>query len=136
MFGRARSLQISGWLGMVAWALIVFPAFLWNQWLLGCVAVFLGFQSWNAVRTGNFLQQMGKLPRRDDLHCPSCGEAPVVGEHWLCAECEQPFDIFERHGLCPHCGRQLHTAPCPFCGRSGPLAIPATGVVDVEVAAR
>lgn len=119
--GRGKSMVIAGWIGTLAGGAFLALALLNGQLLFAVLAFFLMTQAWNGVRIGRFLQQLAKLPRREGLRCPFCGEAPVVGEFWPCESCQQPFDMFANHGFCPHCGHQAELAPCPHCGRSSRL---------------
>lgn len=131
--GRAKSLIIAGWIGIVLAGVAVIPAFLSGNWLLGAVAVFVVLQAWSGVRQGKLLKQVDALPRRTGVHCPNCHEAAPLGDFWLCQSCQQPYDIFARHGLCPHCGHQAKQAPCLFCGRVGALGAPREQAAAAQV---
>ncbi len=119
--GRGRSLIIAGWIGTLAGAAFVVPAFMFFGVLPAVIAIFLMMQAWSGVRTGKFLRRLEALPRRHGTHCPICGESPVLGKFWLCEQCRQPLDLFENQGICPSCGRLADGAPCPHCGRTSPL---------------
>ncbi|MDZ4782689.1 MAG: site-2 protease family protein [Planctomycetia bacterium] len=119
--GRGRSLQIAGGVGALAGAAMIVIALLFGDMFLAVIAGFLMLQAWNGVRTGTMLRKLEALPRREGVHCPSCGERPVLGKVWPCERCQRPIDIFENDGVCGHCGHPAEKAICTQCGRTSPL---------------
>jgi Zn-dependent protease len=61
------------------------------------------------------------LPRHADTACPSCGEAPLQGDYWLCDECGESFDMFACRSNCPHCNKNFAEVICPDCRWRHPL---------------
>jgi Zn-dependent protease len=119
--GRGRSLQIAGAVGALAGAAMIVIALSFGDMFLAVIAGFLMLQAWNGVRTGTMLRKLEALPRREGVHCPSCGERPVLGKVWPCERCHQPMDVFDNNGFCAHCGHPAQRAICVQCGRTSPL---------------
>lgn len=115
--GRARSLMIATILGLIGVAGFIGLA-LWQQdvWL-GAIAVFMLMNCWGGLQHARALLRIAKLPRRDGVACPACKESPPVGEYWTCGKCGQAFDMFQNHGVCPHCSTQFAQTKCMDCGR-------------------
>jgi Zn-dependent protease len=132
VIGRPNSLRIAGAIGILISIAGAVVAVLVGDWFLTAIAAFVMFQAFNGIRQGNFLSRMDRLPRREELHCPHCQQSPVIGDHWLCQRCREPFDIFERNGFCPSCGHQARQAPCTHCGRVGPIGARPDDEVAVE----
>jgi Zn-dependent protease len=121
VMGRARSLMVATVVGLIGVAGFIGLA-LWQQdvWL-GAIAVFMLMNCWSGLQHARALLRFAKVPRRDGLACPTCQAAPPVGEYWKCGKCGQPFDMFQNHGVCPHCSTQFAQTRCLDCGRINPL---------------
>jgi Zn-dependent protease len=117
VLGRARSLMVATVLGLIGVAGFIGLA-LWQQdvWL-GAIAVFMLMNCWSGLQHARALLRLAKLPRRDGFACPTCKSAPPIGEYWTCGKCGQPFDMFQSHGVCPHCSTQYAQTKCMDCGR-------------------
>jgi Zn-dependent protease len=61
-------------------------------------------------------------PRRPGFHCPACGAAQPVGEHWACKRCMMRYDPFARRWVCPRCGNHARQMVCADCLQSRPIA--------------
>ncbi len=131
--GQANSLRIAGVIGLLIGGLFTVGLGYVGDWFGLALALFVTMQAWNGVKRGNMIAKLESLPRREGLRCPNCHNSPVIGEFWLCQGCRQPFDIFERHGLCPRCGHQARHAPCPHCGRLGPIGAERGGSVEATL---
>ena len=68
------------------------------------------------------LARVAKMPRRGGFACPSCQQAPIIGPLWRCDKCSNPFDTFETHCTCPHCGALFPVTRCPECGSTHSVA--------------
>jgi Zn-dependent protease len=116
--GRARSLMtvtILSFVGIVAFfGLAVLSRSVWTA----VIAVFMLMNCWGGLQQARALLRIAKMPRRKGFACPSCRTAPLLGELWQCAQCNQAFDTFQTGGVCPHCGAQYPTTMCGDCGRS------------------
>jgi Zn-dependent protease len=121
VMGRGRSLMVAAILGLVGVAGFIALA-LWRQsvWY-GALAAFMLMNCWSGLQHARALLRLDKLPRRDGFACPTCKTAPPVGEYWTCGKCGQPFDMFQTHGVCPHCSTQYAQPKCLDCGRLNPL---------------
>jgi Zn-dependent protease len=122
VIGRARSLMaatIVGFAGVAA--LIAFAVWQQSVWI-GIISVFILMNCWNGMKQALALGRMAKLPRRAGLACPSCKAAPLVGPHWVCGQCRNPFDIFETQGACPNCPSRFSATKCLECGTMSPLS--------------
>src|SRR6266568_4679004 len=121
VLGRARSLMVATILGLIGVAAFIGLA-LWRQDLwLGAIAVFMLMNCWGGLQQARALLRFAKLPRRDGLACPRCGTAPPLGDYWKCGKCGQPFDTFQTHAICPHCGTQFAQTKCLDCGAVTPM---------------
>ena len=122
VLGRARSLMVATVLGFIGVAAFIGLA-LWAQsvWY-GVLAVFMLMNCWGGLQRARFLSRLAKLPRRDGYACPRCGTAPPVGAYWKCGQCGQPFDTFEKQGVCPHCGTGFAATRCLDCGGLHPMS--------------
>jgi Zn-dependent protease len=121
VMGRGRSLMVAAILGLVGVAGFIALA-LWRQsvWY-GALAAFMLMNCWSGLQQARALLRLAKLPRRDGFACPTCKTAPPVGEYWTCGKCGQPFDMFQTHGVCPHCSTQYAQTKCLDCGRLNPM---------------
>ena len=120
--GRARSLMVATTLGLVGIvgfiALAIWVRSLW----FGAMAAFMLMNCWGGLKHARELLRVAKLPRRQGYACPSCKAAPLLGAYWRCGHCEQPFDTFETHAVCPHCGAQYPTTRCMDCKVDHPIS--------------
>jgi Zn-dependent protease len=130
--GRARSLLVATMLSFVGIAafigLAVYTRSLWT----GAIAVFMLLNCWGGLQQARALLRIAKLPRREGFACPACKAAPPVGDLWKCAQCAQPFDIFQQPGVCPACGTQFPVTRCMECGAANPVGDWATPVASVS----
>jgi len=121
VMGRARSLMVATILGLIGVAGFIGLA-IWAQsvWY-GALAAFMLMNCWSGLQHARALLHLAKLPRRDGFACPTCKTAPPVGEYWQCGKCGQGFDMFQAHGVCPHCSTQFAQTKCSDCGRLNPM---------------
>jgi Zn-dependent protease len=140
--GRARSLMTVTILGFVGLVGFFGLAVLRQSYWLGALGVFMLLNCWSGLQHARGLLRMAKLPRRQGFACPSCRTAPPVGAYWKCGKCQQPFDTFETHGLCPHCSTQYVTTMCLDCQEQRPMndwVVPvyaSAGVLNGSIPAR
>lgn len=121
IFGRARSLMITTVIGVIAiLGLIPFIIAQHQPWLY-VIAAFILFNCWTGWAQARAMARVENAPRRIGYVCPACRAAPRVGVFWGCGRCRQGFDIFETHGVCPHCGAQYATVACTECGSLRPM---------------
>lgn len=122
VLGRARSLTVAsvigicGVLGLGALGLVRR-----DVWIL-IIAAFILFNCWQGLMQARLLARVARLPRRQGFACPSCHQPPPLGPFWRCAKCMQPFDTFETHSLCPHCGTESPVTQCLDCGEARPIS--------------
>src|SRR5205814_968401 len=102
--GRARSLMVVTVIGFGLGLIALTLTIAFQQWWLCLVALFVVFSSIMGFRNARFLLEMTQAPRREGAACPSCREAPPVGEFWRCGSCMGQIDVFEWGGICPDCG--------------------------------
>jgi Zn-dependent protease len=121
VMGRGRSLMVATILGFVGVVGFFGLAMLKQSFWLGAIAVFMLLNCWGGLQHARGLLRMAKLPRRPGFACPSCRTAPPVGPYWTCGRCQQPFDIFETRGVCPHCSAQFATTLCLDCQVQRPM---------------
>jgi Zn-dependent protease len=115
IFGRAQSLLIAASLGFVGVAGLVLLAIYIKSIWLGILSVFIVLNCWSGLMHARALLKLARLPRREECACPKCQAPPPLGKHWLCGNCQQPFDIFQAGG-CPQCGAQYTVIGCFECG--------------------
>jgi Zn-dependent protease len=116
LFGRARSLMIATIVGFIGVAgLAALALFTRDPWL-GVLCVFILLLCWRGLMRARVMARVAKLPRRSGFLCPSCRQPPILGPLWRCDQCQQQFDTFASHGVCPHCGAQFAVTRCPECG--------------------
>ena len=122
VLGRARSLMVATTLGLVG--IVGFIALaLWVRSIwFGAMAAFMLMNCWGGLKHAEELLRVAKLPRREGYACPSCKAAPLLGAYWRCGHCEQQFDTFESHAVCPHCGAQYPTTRCAECKEQHPIS--------------
>jgi Zn-dependent protease len=129
--GPIRSLRVAAYIGIGGIVLGVLGITLLggNLWLY-IIAAFAIMQCFAGLQQARLLEErpelLGQAPgaqpvRRSQIRCPSCAHAAPVGAFWKCP-CGQQFDIFERMGTCPNCGRQHYVTSCPDCHAPSPLA--------------
>jgi Zn-dependent protease/predicted RNA-binding Zn-ribbon protein involved in translation (DUF1610 family) len=122
VLGRARSLMVTVVIGFIGVAGLIVVALLKHEVWFGILCVFILLNCWSGLMQARVLARIAKLPRRGGFACPECGQAPIIGPLWRCDKCLKPFDTFETHAMCPHCGALFPVTRCPECGRSHPLA--------------
>ena len=125
--GRARSLLVAtvlGFIGIVGYVILAIQSGF--SWLL-VMAIYLVFNCWTSFKYARELMQIDKLPRRFGFACPSCRNAPPIGEYWRCGQCQQGFDTFQTGGVCPHCSAAYPVTACLDCRRSYPMSEWAKG---------
>ena len=120
--GRARSLMIASYIGLVGVAALVALALFTRSVWGGVIALFIVLNCWGGLRQARLLFRLEKAPRHDDFACPFCHAAPPRGAFWSCSQCRKPFDTFETRATCPHCGTQFATTRCVNCGHLHPLS--------------
>ena len=122
VFGQARSLMISSYIGFVGVAgLIGFAIWAHSYWM-GIMCVFILTNCWGGLMQARALAKIANAPRRQGFACPVCKTAPPLGAIWRCGKCRNPFDTFETQGVCPHCGAQYADTACPECGNLRPIS--------------
>src|ERR1035438_8077500 len=122
VLGRARSLMVATTLGLVGIVgFIVLALWVRSIWF-GAMAAFMLMNCWGGLKHAEELLRVAKLPRREGYACPSCKAAPLLGAYWRCGHCEQQFDTFESHAVCPHCGAQYPTTRCAECKEQHPIS--------------
>src|SRR3984957_12530555 len=122
VLGRARSLMVATVVGIIG-AIGFVGLAIWAQSIwYGAIAVFMLMNSWAGLQQARALLKVAKTPRRFGVACPACRTSPPIGEFWKCGHCGQPFDIFQTHGVCPHCGTQFPVTRCMDCGKEHPLS--------------
>jgi len=121
VMGRARSLMVATILGFIGVVGFFGIALLDQSVWIGAIAVFMLLNCWGGLQHARGLLRMAKLPRRPGYACPVCRTAPPVGAYWTCGRCQQPFDIFETRGVCPHCAAKFSTTICLDCQEQRPM---------------
>jgi Zn-dependent protease len=128
VFGRAHSLMITAIIGFggvaVLMAFVILGQFgnVTNRVWMAVVAAFILLNCWGGLMRARLLARVAKMPRRPGFACPACHQAPVLGALWRCSHCFKPFDTFESHARCPHCGTEFPRTQCFDCGNSRPIA--------------
>jgi Zn-dependent protease len=122
VLGRARSLTVATVVGFVGVLGLLGIAVLIRSLWIGLIAAFVALNCWRGFQRARLLSRLAKLPRHEGFACPSCGSAPPIGPFWACAQCHKPFDTFETHGVCPHCGAQFPLTSCVDCGIKNPMS--------------
>jgi hypothetical protein len=140
--GRARSLMVATFLGLLG-TVGFFAIALWMRSIwLGAIAVFMLMNCWGGLRHAQDLLRFARLPRRPGFACPSCRTAPPLGAFWHCTQCRQAFDTFQTQGVCPHCAARYPVTTCLDCGEKHSMnewVVPAYagfGAVNGGTAAR
>jgi Zn-dependent protease len=120
--GRAQSLMITAIIGFGGVALLIILAVFAHSIWIGVIAAFVLLNCWGGLMRARLLARVAKMPRRPGFACPACHQAPVLGALWRCSHCFKPFDTFESHARCPHCGTEFPVTQCFDCGNSRPIA--------------
>jgi Zn-dependent protease len=115
--GKSRSLLVASWLGVVGTAGLLALGLWWQSVWTILISVYMGMSCWRSIKYARQLVEVEKLPRRDEYKCPSCGQAPPIGEYWKCDLCNEVFDTFATRAVCPHCNKHHPATGCPFCRR-------------------
>lgn len=121
VIGRGPSLILASAIGLAGAAVLAVLALLWGQWWLGIMVIFMGMQSFAALRAGLAMRRIDALPRHTHAACPSCRNAPPAGDFWSCS-CGAKFDPFATGHRCPACNASAAATPCPFCRSRVPSA--------------
>jgi Zn-dependent protease len=126
--GRARSLLVASWIGMIAGVLflVLFVPSLASRFnfdvvWLAIMAVFVLANCWSGLQQARILGKIAAAPRRAGLACPHCKAPPPMGNFWMCGRCRTAFDMFATRGVCPRCGTIFNTTRCLECGEIVPL---------------
>ncbi len=122
VIGRARSLTVSSAIGFVAGGALLVFAILKGQIWIGIMAAFILMRCVEGFKSARLLAEMLKEPRHAGFACPSCKEAPRVGDFWRCDQCGTPFDTFASGATCPNCNARFATAGCPDCHRMNTIS--------------
>lgn len=117
--GRARSLQVVSFVGMVAGAVGAVVALAKGSIWYVAMAGFVVLRALGGWRQARVLADLAAAPRRTELACPRCRAAPPVGAFWACA-CKTRFDSFETGGRCPTCSRSFAATSCTECHVQSP----------------
>jgi Zn-dependent protease len=121
VLGRARSLMAAAVIGLLGAAGFILLAIKDQSLWLGAIALFVLMNSWAGLQQARALAQFAKLPRRENLACPTCKMSPPMGDYWRCANCRQPFDTFQTGAVCPHCRARFDVTRCLDCGALHPM---------------
>jgi len=81
--------------------------------------ILFAVDAWRAFRKQARLK---RLQRREGFMCPSCGEAPQIGDLWGCKQCHKAFDTFQTLAVCPYCATQHASTACPNCKEWNPMS--------------
>ena len=119
--GPARSLMVASVIGMVGVAALIVFAILGRSVWLGIVAVFILLNCGRGLLQARKMSRMEAAPRHADYACPACHVNPPRGDYWTCGKCQKPFDLFQTHGVCPHCGTGYAAYPCMECREVRPM---------------
>ncbi len=122
VLGRARSLMVATVIGLIGVAGLFLLAVVLRSFWTGLMAAFILMSCWGGLQQARILARLDRMPRRAGFACPSCKAAPLLGAHWGCGNCRQPFDIFETQAVCPHCGARFSATRCGECGARHPIS--------------
>lgn len=120
-FGRARSLMITSFIGLIGVVLLIGLAVLTRGIWIWVIAIFILLNCWRGLMHARLLSKLERLPRRPNFACPVCHMGPVFGPLWRCGKCFKPFDMFETLAVCPHCQTEYPTTQCLDCGSTHPI---------------
>ena len=116
--GRARSLMVATFLGLIGAGGFVLLA-VWRQSIwLGLISFYMLANCWGGFQHARALSRVANLPRRHEFACPTCKTSPPVGNYWKCAKCGQAFDTFATQAVCPYCATRFDATKCLDCGAS------------------
>ena len=101
VLGRARSIVVTAYIGLVGVAGIGWLALRSLSVWLGFIAVFVAQRCLGSLKLARSLNAMAEVPRRQDRVCPSCGGRPPIGRFWACASCGAAFDVFDPSAAAP-----------------------------------
>jgi Zn-dependent protease len=119
--GRGRSLMVATILGMLGVIGFIVLAVVSRSGWTAAIAIFMLLNCWGGLQHARILLRREKLPRREGFACPNCKMKPLMGERWHCDLCDQPFDTFETHAVCPHCAKHFPQTMCGDCGKFHPM---------------
>ena len=85
--GRARSLMVASFLGFFGVAGLIALAVLTRSLWTALIAAYAGMNCWSGFKTARALRNLEKIPRRQGFACPSCKNAPPIGQIWRCNKC-------------------------------------------------
>lgn len=119
--GQANSLLVVSVVGMVVGVVALGLLLYFQEWWLALLAAFIALRSWAGFQQARVLARLLCAPRHDDAACPKCGNAPIMGDYWGCAQCQQRFDMIEHRGVCPNCSQRFPLIPCPACRQASRL---------------
>ena len=122
VLGRARSLMVATIIGFIGVAGLIVVAIWAHAVWFGIMCVFILMNCWSGLMHARVLAKVAKMPRHGGFACPSCRQAPIIGPLWRCEKCLKPFDTFETHATCPHCGALFPVTRCPECGTAHSLS--------------
>jgi Zn-dependent protease/predicted RNA-binding Zn-ribbon protein involved in translation (DUF1610 family) len=122
VLGRARSLMVTTIIGFIGVAGLIVVAIWAHAVWFGILCVFILMNCWSGLMHARVLAKVAKMPRHGGFACPSCRQAPIIGQLWRCDQCQQQFDTFANRAVCPHCGAQSPVTRCPECGHAHPLS--------------
>ena len=122
IIGRARSLLVASVLGLLASLVLITYALKTGNWWLVILTLFLVSRAWQGFQIARALAKLAKMPRHREFACPSCGAAPLMGEFWVCDQCQSRFDPFQHAAVCPECGTQFAETSCIECQQRHPMA--------------
>jgi Zn-dependent protease/predicted RNA-binding Zn-ribbon protein involved in translation (DUF1610 family) len=114
VIGRIWSLRVATVIGLFGAAGLAVLGFTSGDTWLIVIALFVGWQCFNGLKTAAALGKWASLPRREGFRCPQCGVAPIKFPGWGC-NCGARFDTFETGFQCPQCGKPFHSTTCPEC---------------------
>lgn len=120
VFGRARSLSITAWIGFAGGIALLALALKAGSVWLGAIALYMLFRCWRGMQGARALAKLESLPRRPDFACPSCTQSPQIGDFWKC-RCGTRFDTFATQATCPQCGTQYPRTTCFNCRTQHPI---------------
>jgi Zn-dependent protease len=145
VIGRARSIVVTAFIGLVGVAGIALLALRsFSPWL-ALVALFVARSCVGSLRLAKSLKQLAAAPPRGEFACPLCQARPPIGPFWTCSDCGAMFDAFDPNrgavtapsesvvttlslstdvykpaanvapGQCPMCERRAGALKCPEC---------------------
>ncbi|MGB6973633.1 MAG: site-2 protease family protein [Terracidiphilus sp.] len=119
--GKARSLLVAAWLGVVGVAGLLLLGLWWRSIWTIVIAAYLLLTCWRSIQAARAMVKLEQLPRHAGVKCPTCGMAPPIGAFWQCGACGGRFDTFATGAVCPHCNVRHPDTACPDCRRSAKM---------------